>query len=241
MKRDFVAIKKCFVMKGRAMELIQKALSRGASNLSEFESKAVLSAYDIPVTREKTVQTEGEAVSAAADLGYPVVLKGSGESMSHKTELDLIALNIQDEQGLIDAFKGFKNRQDVAVDEFLVQQMVKGNRELMAGLKRDPQFGPCVMFGLGGVLAEILDDVSIRVAPLSNFDAMDMLDDIRANKILEAFRGKPPVDRNALASLLIALGRLGLENEGVAEVDINPIKLVEGKPVAVDALIVLES
>ena len=173
-------------------------------------------------------------------MGYPVVLKGSGETVSHKTELDLISLNIRDDQDLMASFRGFKERKDVSVEEFLVQQMVKGNRELMAGLKRDSQFGPCVMFGLGGVLAEILDDVAIRVAPLSEFDAMDMMGDIRANKILDEFRGKPAVDRDALASLLTGLGKLGLENETVAEVDINPIKLINGKPVAVDALIVLD-
>ena len=222
------------------MEIIQQALDRGAKNLSEYESKMVLSAYGIPVTQEKTIKTEAEAIAAAADMGYPIVLKGSGEAVSHKTELDLISLNIRDEEGLIKSFQGFKNREDVVVEEFLIQQMVKGNRELMAGLKRDSQFGPCVMFGLGGVLAEVLDDVTIRVAPLTAFDAMDMMGDIRANKILDAFRGKPPVDRDALAALLMGLGTLGLENDAVSEVDINPIKLVDGKPVAVDALIVLD-
>jgi len=222
------------------MDLIQQALDRGAKNLSEYESKMVLSAYGIPVTQEKTVTTEAEAAAAAAKMGYPVVLKGSGEAVSHKTELDLISLNIRDEQGLMESYRGFKNRKNVVVEEFLIQQMVKGNRELMAGLKRDAQFGPCVMFGLGGVLAEILDDVTIRVAPLSEFDAQDMMGDIRANKILDEFRGKPAVDRDALATLLMGLGKLGLENEAVAEVDINPIKLVNGKPVAVDALVVLD-
>jgi len=223
------------------MELIQNALDRDAKNLSEYESKRVLSAYGIPVTREKTVRTKDEAIAAATDMGYPVVLKGSGEAMSHKTELDLIALDLKDEQSLKEAFGEFKNRQDITVEEFLVQQMVKGNRELLAGLKRDPQFGPCVMFGLGGIMAEVLEDIAIRVAPLSEFDAMDMMDDIRAKKILNAFRGKPPVDRAALAQLLMALGKLGLENEAVTEIDINPVKLVDGKPVAVDALIVLKN
>jgi acetyl-CoA synthetase (ADP-forming) len=223
------------------MDLIQQALDRGAKNLSEYESKMVLSAYGIPVTQEKTVGTEAEATAAAAEMGYPVVLKGSGEAVSHKTELDLISLNIRDEQGLVESYRKFNNRKDVVVEEFLIQQMIKGNRELMAGLKRDAQFGPCVMFGLGGVLAEILDDVTIRVAPLSEFDAQDMMGDIRANKILDEFRGKPAVDRDALATLLMGLGKLGLENEAVAEVDINPIKLVNGKPVAVDALIVLQN
>jgi len=223
------------------MDLIQQALDRGAKNLSEYESKMVLSAYGIPVTREKTVSSEAEAAAAAAEIGYPLVLKGSGEAVSHKTELDLVALNIRDEQGLMETYQGFKNRKDVVVEEFLIQQMITGNRELMAGLKRDAQFGPCVMFGIGGVLAEVLDDVTIRVAPLSEFDAQDMMGDIRAKKILDAFRGKPAVDRDALATLLMGLGKLGLENEAVAEVDINPIKLVNGKPVAVDALIVLQS
>lgn len=227
--------------KEKNMDLIQQALERGAKNLSENESKMVMSAYGIPVTREKTIKTEAEATAAAAEMGYPVVLKGSGETVSHKTELDLIALNIRDEKALVESFREFRERKDVAVDELLVQQMVKGNRELMAGLKRDPQFGPCVMFGLGGVLAEILDDVTIRVAPLTTFDAMDMLSDIRASKILDEFRGSPAVDREALAGLLMDLGRLGLENDAVAEVDINPIKLVGGKPVAVDALVVLQN
>jgi acetyl-CoA synthetase (ADP-forming) len=223
------------------MDLIQQALDRGAKNLSEYESKKVLSAYGIPVTQEKTVSSEAEAAAAAAEMGYPVVLKGSGEAVSHKTELNLVALNIRDEQGLMETYREFKNRKDAVVEAFLIQPMIAGNRELMAGLKRDAQFGPCVMFGLGGVLAEILDDVAIRVAPLSEFDAQDMMGDIRANKILDAFRGKPAVDRDALAALLIGLGKLGLENEAVAEVDINPIKLVNGQPVAVDALIVLET
>ena len=221
------------------MEIIQQAIDRGAKNLSEYESKLVLSAYGIPITQEKTVKTETEAIAAAAAMGYPIVLKGSGEAVSHKTELDLISLNISDEEGLIKSFQGFKNRKDVIAEEFLIQQMVRGDRELMAGLKRDAQFGPCVMFGLGGVLAEVLDDVTIRVAPLSAFDAMDMMGDIRATKILDAFRGKPAVDKDAMAALLMALGKLGLENDAVSEVDINPIKLVDGKPVAVDALIVL--
>jgi acetyl-CoA synthetase (ADP-forming) len=122
----------------------------------------------------------------------------------------------------------------------LVQQMLKGNRELMAGLKRDAQFGPCVMFGLGGVLTEILEDISIRVAPLTRIDAMDMMEDIRGKKILDEFRGKPPVDRDGLADILLALGNIGLENEAVLEIDVNPIKLVAGKPIAVDALIFLK-
>ncbi|MBW1864547.1 MAG: acetate--CoA ligase family protein [Deltaproteobacteria bacterium] len=222
------------------MKIIEDAIKRGANNLSEFESKQILSAYGVPVTSEKTAKTLEETVSAANSIGYPIVLKASGENLQHKTELDLIRLDLKDESQVIRAYKELLSENTIPITEVLIQQMLRGNRELMAGLKRDSQFGPCVVFGLGGVLAEILEDVSIRVAPITTFDAMDMMENIRGKKILEPFRGKPPVDRKALAELLIALGKIGLENDAVGEIDINPIKLIEGRPVAVDALIVLE-
>ena len=222
------------------MKIIEDAINRKSGNLSEFESKQILSAYGIPVTKEKTVTTLEEAVSTANSLGYPVVLKASGENLQHKTELDLIRLDLKDESQVKQAYTELIEKSTVPITEILIQQMLKGNRELMAGLKRDSQFGPCVVFGLGGVLAEILEDVSIRVAPITTFDAMDMMTNIRGKKILEPFRGKPAVDREALAEFLIALGRIGLENDAVSEIDINPIKLIEGRPVAVDALVVLD-
>ena len=222
------------------MKIIQDAINRRSGNLSEYESKQVLSAYGIPVTKEKTVTNLEEAVSAANSLGYPVVLKASGENLQHKTELDLIRLDLKDESQVKQAYTELIEKSTVPITEILIQQMLKGNRELMAGLKRDSQFGPCVVFGLGGVLAEILEDVSIRVAPITTFDAMDMMTNIRGKKILEPFRGKPAVDHEALAEFLIALGRIGLENDAVSEIDINPIKLIEGRPVAVDALVVLD-
>jgi len=117
--------------------------------------------------------------------------------------------------------------------------MVKGERELVVGLTRDAQFGPCVMFGLGGIFTEILEDISFRVAPLSREDAMDMMESIRGKKILDAVRGKPPVDREALADILIAVGQIGMNYDQIREIDINPLKILDGKPIAVDALIVL--
>jgi succinyl-CoA synthetase beta subunit len=223
------------------MKIIQDAIKRGADNLSEFASKQVLSAYGIPVTKEKTAATMEEAVSAATAIGYPVVLKASGENLCHKTDLDLIRLDLKDASQVRQAYTELTATNAVPVTEVLIQQMLRGNRELMAGLKRDSQFGPCVVFGLGGVMTEILDDVSIRVAPITTFDALDMMENIRGKKILEGFRGKPAVDRDALSELLIALGRIGLENDAISEIDVNPIKLQDGRPVAVDALIVLKT
>ena len=223
------------------MKIIEDALKRGAKTLSENESKKLLSEYGIPVTQEKTVRTEKDAVAAASEIGYPVVLKGSGEELTHKTELNLIELNIRDEKELREAFKRLVGSSKAKVEEVLVQQMVKGDRELVVGLTRDPQFGPCVMFGLGGIFTEILKDTAFRIAPLSRWDAMDIMEDIRGKKILEAFRGKPPVDKELLADILIAVGNMGMENDRISEIDINPLKLIGGKPIAVDALVVLDN
>ncbi|MEE8400063.1 MAG: acetate--CoA ligase family protein [Desulfobacterales bacterium] len=221
------------------MKIIEDAQKRGAKTLSENESKQLLSGYNIPVTREKVVGTEKDALAAAAEIGYPVVLKGSGEELTHKTELNLIALDVRDEKDLSKAYKDLTSNTKAKVEEVLVQQMVKGDRELVVGLTRDPQFGPCVMFGLGGIFTEILKDTAFRVAPLTRWDATDMMNDIRGKKILEAFRGKPAVDKEALADILIAVGNIGMENDGIDEIDINPLKLIDGKPIAVDALVVL--
>jgi len=122
----------------------------------------------------------------------------------------------------------------------LVQEMIKGQRELVVGLTRDPQFGPCVMFGLGGIFTEILKDISFRVAPLEKHDALEMMREIKGHKILDAVRGMPAADIDALADILIAVGRIGLENDDVKEIDINPLILQGSKPVAVDALVVLD-
>jgi acyl-CoA synthetase (NDP forming) len=223
------------------MKIIEEAVKRGAKTLSEHESKLFLAEKGILVTREVVVSTEDNAVLAAEDIGYPVVMKGSGEALSHKTEMNLIAIDVRSEAEVRETFKRLTSNPEVKVAEVLVQQMVKGDRELVVGLTRDDQFGPCVMFGLGGIFTEILEDISFRVAPLSRVDAMEMMDDIRGKKILDAVRGKPPVDREVLADILISLGQIGLDYEKVREIDINPLKILEGKPIAVDALVVLDS
>ena len=122
----------------------------------------------------------------------------------------------------------------------LVQEMVKGRRELVAGLTRDPQFGPCVMFGLGGIFTEILKDIVFRVAPIEKKEAFDMIKEIKARKVLESIRGIPAADLDALAGILINLGKIGHEQKNIKEIDINPVILDGSKPVAVDALVVLQ-
>ena len=221
------------------MKIIEDALKRGEKTLSEFDSKKVLDAYAIPVTKEMVTKTLSDAVKFAEEIGYPVVLKGSSSTLTHKTELNLIELNIKDRDGLEKAYKALEERGGDQLDGILVQQMVKGDREFVAGLIRDPQFGPCVMFGLGGIFTEVLKDVTFRVAPLEKRDAFEMMDEIKAKKLLDEFRGKPAVNRDILADALINLGRIGLEIDEVAEIDINPLIINGDTPVAVDALVVL--
>jgi succinyl-CoA synthetase beta subunit len=221
-------------------ELLQQARSRSARALTEFEAKRFLSGYGVPVTPEQAVDSLEAALAAAEEIGYPVALKGSGEKLLHKTELGLVKLGLKNDSALREAYDQLAAAAQVPLKEMLVQQMVAGDRELVAGLVRDPQFGPSVLFGLGGIYTEALEDVAFRVAPLSRWDAFQMMDELRGRKLLDAFRGMPPVDREALANILITLGKIGLENPAIRDIDINPLKIrPDGQPIAVDALIIL--
>lgn len=221
--------------------ILAKAIERGQSSLSEHESKLLLEKYDIPTAREKLATSADEAVSAANEIGYPVVLKAEGPDIAHKTERQLVAVGLRDDDDVRDAYDTImKNLGDTPSDGALVQAMVKGERELVIGLVRDPQFGPCVMFGLGGIFTEVLKDTSFRVAPITEDDAMQMMDDIRAKAILGPVRGMKPADKPKLAKALVGLGRIGLEQEAVGEIDVNPLIIsADGEPVAVDALVIL--
>jgi len=197
------------------MDIIKQALKDGLTTLSEFDSKKVLTEYKIPVTQEIVVKDTNELQQAAEKIGFPMVLKGSSAEIAHKTEAGLIKIDIRNLDEATAAFEEIISKMGSDKGGVLVQEMVKGQRELVVGLTRDPQFGPCVMFGLGGIFTEILKDVAFRVAPLTKKDAMDIMDDIKSKKILDAVRG-------------------------IQEIDINPLKIRDGKPIAVDALVVLK-
>ena len=221
------------------MEIIEKALKEGRTTLSEYESKQVLASYGIPVTRELIVDSVQDLINATKEIGYPLVLKGCSSDIAHKTEKGLIKVDIRNEDEAKTAFEEIAANIG-AEDAILVQEMVKGQRELVIGLTRDPQFGPCVMFGLGGIFTEILKDISFRVAPLEKRDALEMMQDIKGHKILEAVRGMEAADLDVFSDILIKVGRIGLENEYVKEIDINPVIISGNQPVAVDALVVLD-
>lgn len=207
-------------------------------SLSEFESRNILDGYGIPVVATTLVSTQQGAVDAAADTGYPVVLKGCGAGLTHKSEVGVVKLNLTTGAEVASAFGAIEAAAAGALDGILVQPQIRGTRELVAGMVRDPQFGPCVMFGLGGIFTEVLDDVSFRIAPLRQCDALAMMDSIRGSAILGPVRGTAPADRSALSRILIALGRIGLEDDRIEAIDVNPLLLQEnGTPIAVDAAI----
>ncbi len=222
------------------MKIIETALKEGKNSLSEYESKLFLSEFGIPVTEEFIALTEDEAIKYSQKIGYPVVLKGSGDQLKHKTELDLISIDLRSEKEVRDSFQNLKNNAGTEIKEILVQKMIKGDREIMIGMHRDPDFGTCVLFGIGGIFTEIYKDFSLRLAPLTKDDGLEMVDDIKGKKILEPFRGKSGIDKDALADILITIGNIGKEYKMIKEIDINPLKFINGSPVAVDALIILE-
>ncbi|HON59784.1 MAG TPA: acetate--CoA ligase family protein [Smithella sp.] len=220
------------------LKVIEKALANGQKTLSEYESRLVIESAGVFVAAASLVKTKAEAVREAERLGYPVVLKGCSAELAHKTEAGMVALNIHDGSQVEKVFDELTARAK-NLDGILVEKMLRGNREFVIGLTRDSQFGPCVMFGLGGIFTEALKDVTFRVAPLTRDDAFEMMDEIKTKKLLGEFRGSPAVDREALAQALIGVGNLGVRYGAIAEIDINPLIIVGDKPVAADALVVL--
>jgi acetyltransferase len=219
-------------------------MSRKTHTLSEHASKALLAEFGVPLAREVLAITPAEAAAAAQEIGFPVVLKLCGDAIAHKTERGLVRLGLGDAGGVRAAAAELlaAARPEDGPVSLLVAEQVAGRRELIAGLVRDPQFGPCVLLGLGGILTEALGDVAFAAAPLARGEARALASRLRASHLVtRAFRGEPPGDVDAIADVLVALGRVGAERPDVASVDLNPVLLRarDGKPVAVDALVEL--
>jgi succinyl-CoA synthetase beta subunit len=207
--------------------------------LSEADSKALLARHGVPVPDEALAASPGESAAAAARIGFPVVAKLCGAGLAHKTERGLVRLNLRDEAAVAEAAAALlaaatPDDGDVGV---LVGPMVSGLRELIAGLVRDPQFGPCVMLGVGGVLTEALGDVVFRLVPLTRADAAEMIDDLGTQGLLGALRGEPAVDRERLVDVLVGLAAVAAAEPGIRSIDLNPLIVSAGTPVAVDALV----
>jgi acetyl-CoA synthetase (ADP-forming) len=207
--------------------------------LSEAASKRLLSDFDVPIPAERVVATADEAVAAARDLGLPVVVKLTGDAIAHKTERNLVRVGLASEDEVQRAATELlaARRPDDGEAALLVAPMLRGSRELIAGVHRDAQFGPCVMIGVGGILAEARPDVVFRLAPIDERDAAEMLEDLESQRLLGSVRGEPAVDRAALARVLLALSRVATTRDDVVSVDVNPLIVVDGVPMVADALV----
>jgi len=208
--------------------------------LSESASKSLLADFGVPMAEERLVSTAADAGRAARELGFPVVAKLCGDAIAHKTERGLVRLRLADVAAVESAASDLLSlaRPEDGAVTVLVAPMVIGNRELIAGVVRDQQFGASVMLGVGGILAEAVADVVFRPAPLDRVTAHEMIEDLATQRLLGEFRGEAAVDREALVDILVGLGRVAAERPDVRSIDVNPLIIrADGRPVAVDALV----
>ncbi len=228
----------------RAQEIIAKSVNEGRDQLTTRESIDVLDAYGIRVCKSGFAKTEDEAVTIADSIGYPVVMKMTSKTTSHKTDVGGVRVNIQSaeqlrseyqdliaklkEKGLLEGLEGV-----------IIQEMVKGNREMVCGIATDPQYGPMMMFGLGGVFIEVMKDVTFRIAPLTDVDAKEMIKSVKAYKLLEGARGTKPAQMGQIEETLLRLSQLVNDFKFIDELDINPLLISEktGEGIAVDGRI----
>ncbi|MGZ4763227.1 MAG: acetate--CoA ligase family protein, partial [Ilumatobacteraceae bacterium] len=197
----------------------------GSGTLSEAASKALLRDHGVPMAPEREVESAEAAVVAADELGYPVVVKLCGAAIAHKTERGLVKLRLGDAAAVASAAAELLAKATPADGDvsLLVAPMVTGRRELIAGVVRDPQFGPTVMLGVGGIIAEAIADVQFRPAPINQVDAAEMIEQLATQKLLGEFRGEAAVDRHQLAAVLVGLSALVAARSDIVSVDVNPL------------------
>ncbi|MFH8080568.1 MAG: acetate--CoA ligase family protein [Candidatus Aenigmatarchaeota archaeon] len=224
----------------RPKELLQLAVKDGRKALREEEIKIFLSHYGVKIAEGKVATNLNEALKIAGSIGYPVVLKLVSKEIIHKTDVGGVFVDIKSPEELSKCYEELisnARRAGIAMQGVLVQKMVKSIYETIVGGKRDPVFGPIVMFGSGGIYVEIFKDVSFRLAPIDQKEAMKMIQETKAFLILKGFRGKA-ANIKEVAKLLVVLSKIMIENPEIAEIDINPL-LVGEEAVAVDAKILL--
>ncbi len=229
-------------------QVFQQTLSEGRVTIGDAEARAILTAYGLRIPESELAETPEQAVEIAGKIGYPVVLKVASPDILHKTDVGGVKVGLESPADVRDAFDLITYRAQRYLPEArlwgcLVQRMVPEGLEVLIGMNRDPQFGPLVTFGLGGIYVETLKDVSFRLAPLSRRDVEAMLEEIRAHALLDGVRGQPPVDKPALIEALLRIGQLVTDFPQIAELDINPFVIYEqgGGGIAIDMRLVLQS
>ncbi len=208
--------------------VLQRVRAEGRATIGDAEAREILEAYGIPLPKSVVAATPEEAVTAAESIGYPVVMKIASPDILHKTDIGAVKLNINSAGEVRDAFDLLVYRSkrfmpDATIWGCQIQQMVKGGREVIIGMNRDPQFGPLLMYGLGGIYVEALKDVTFRVAPIDRRQAREMLPEIRSFNLLRGVRGEKPADLEGVADTLVRISQLVTDFPEIVELDINPL------------------
>jgi len=224
-------------------QIFKKIKAQKRTNLTEYESRQVLQYYKIPLAKSELTKDVNDAVTLAKKIGYPVVLKVCSPDIIHKTDVGGLAINLRSEEEVKVAFNKIMSNVKRKVPKakihgMLVQKMIEDGEEVIVGGKKDPQFGQVVLFGLGGVLAEVFEDVAFRVIPIDGKEAEKMIQEIKGYKILKGYRGKS-YDTKTLVDILVKTSRLLEENQQINELDINPVIVLSKGAFAVDARIVI--
>jgi len=227
-----------------AKEVIEKARKESRTVLTEMESKELLRGLGIPTTQMMLATTKDEAVALSKKVGYPCVLKVSSQDISHKSDAGGVKVGLADADAVAEAWEAImascKSYDPKAVIEGVtVQDMAKPGVEVIIGMSTDPQFGPVLMFGLGGVWVEVLKDVTFKLAPLTKSDAAKAVNEVKAAKLLEGFRGSEPVDKAALEDILMRVSDFVVNTPEIKEMDLNPIFAYSKGAMAVDARVIL--
>jgi acetate---CoA ligase (ADP-forming) subunit beta len=227
-----------------AADIVAQARAEGRLVLTELESKELLRSLGIPTTKMKPAASEEEALAAAREVGHPCVLKVSSPDISHKSDAGGVKVGLKDAGEVAAAYRTImascrEKFPEARIDGVTVQDQAPPGLEVIIGLATDPQFGPVLMFGLGGVWVELLKDVSFKIAPLTRQDAESAVREIRAAKLLDGFRGSAPVDKAALADILLKVSEFAASTPEVKEMDLNPIFAYPDGAIAVDARVIL--
>lgn len=222
-------------------ELLKKKLESNQTVLTEFESKELLKEIGISIPDQKLTSTKEETVSAAKGIGFPVVLKLMAEDVVHKSDMGAVKLNIKNEEETANAFEELMNIPSQAEKLISVQKMAdEPITELIIGMITDAQFGPALMFGIGGILVELLEDISFRIAPITEYDAREQIHEIKGFPILDGYRGKPKADIDAIVQTLLKVSDLVIKHEEIYEMDLNPVFIYDKGLICVDARIILK-
>lgn len=229
----------------KVSQIFDKVRKEKRKNLLETEAKTVCTEYGIPVTKFEVAKTVDEAVNYADEIGYPVVLKVVSPEIIHKSDIGGVMVNLKTSAEVRGAYRKIlenakTHKPHAKIIGVLVQEMAPESTQIIVGATKDPQFGPALMFGLGGVFVEILNDVTFRIAPLSEREAEEMITEVKAYPILKGYRGQPPADIETIVQILLNTSKLVMDHQEIKELDFNPIMVYEKGAKTVDARIIIE-